>query len=499
VFTRRRALGAGLATAGAALTGASLTPLLTARDAAAANPPAQARTAQAKAAQAAAAAAAPVVELFSVPMPLIPVLQPISTSGGVDLYNVTMRPARKEIIPGTQTDLLTYDGHFPGATIKARSRRPVIIRQRNRLEVITSVHLHGASVQPSSDGAPMDTIAPGGERFYTYLNRQPHASLWYHDHAHHQESENVYRGLHGSYLLTDDTESALPLPQGAYDVLIALRDAHFDAAGQLVYTMGDRLRNTILVNGAPYPYFQVAARKYRLRLANTSNQRSFELRLADGGDMIQIASDGGLLPQPHTTPSLYLSSGERADVVIDFSRYPVGSQVVLQNTGGRGPVEEVGQVMRFDVVRTEQDPSSVPAVLRTLPPLPRPTAERAVVMRMDEDGRADPMGYLDDKVYDPQRVDARIRHGASEIWTVTNANTKVAHNFHMHLVQFRVVERGGKAPGPAESGLKDTVVLQPGETVKLQATFDTYTGEYAYHCHMLDHSAMGMMATMKIT
>ncbi|PKT67699.1 bilirubin oxidase, partial [Streptomyces populi] len=123
---------------------------------------------------------------------------------------------------------------------------------------------------------------------------------------------------------------------------------------------------------------------------------------------------------------------------------------------------------------------------------------RTVVLRMDEDGRPDPGAYIDDKVYDPERVDAVIRHGASEVWTVTNTNTKAAHNFHMHLVQFRVLERGGAAPGPAESGLKDTVVLQPGETVKLQATFDTYAGRFVYHCHMLDHSAMGMMATMKI-
>ncbi|WP_345595570.1 multicopper oxidase domain-containing protein [Streptomyces marokkonensis] len=155
--------------------------------------------------------------------------------------------------------------------------------------------------------------------------------------------------------------------------------------------------------------------------------------------------------------------------------------------------------MRFDVDRTAEDDSSVPDVLRTLPPLPEPTAERTVVLRMDEDGRPNPRAYIDGKLYDPARVDARIRFGASELWTVTNANTKAPHNFHLHLVQFRIRERNGATPGPDEAGLKDTVRLLPGETVKLQATFETYQGEYVYHCHMLDHSAMGMMATMKIT
>ncbi|MFI6942101.1 multicopper oxidase family protein [Streptomyces sp. NPDC050418] len=484
MVTRRRVLGTGLAATGVGLTGGSLLPVLHAAAQPAERP--------------AAGPAAAAVPRFATAMPRVPVLKPDSTMGGVDLYTVTMRTASKEILPGLRTELRTFNGQFPGPTIKARRGRPVVVRQINSLDVDTSVHLHGGELPPEYDGAPMDTLAPGGRRLCVYPNTQAHASLWYHDHAHHLESENVYRGLHGSYLLTDEAEEALPLPKGEYDVVIGIRDAHFDTGtGQLVYQMGDRARNTLLVNGAPYPYFQVAARSYRLRLANHSNMRFVELRLADDGDMVQIGSDGGLLERPHTTKSVHLSSGERVDVVIDFSRYPVGTQIVLKNTG-YGPVEEIGEVLRFDVVRTASDASSVPSVLRTLPRLPAPTAERAIVLRMDEDGRPDPQGYMDEKVYDPGRVDARVRFGASEIWTVTNANKLVPHNFHMHLVQFRVLERNGAAPGPAEQGLKDTVVLMPGDTVRLQATFDRYQGEYVYHCHMLDHSAMGMMATMKI-
>ncbi|MEU6127046.1 multicopper oxidase domain-containing protein [Streptomyces sp. NPDC047123] len=481
MVTRRRLLGTGLAAAGVGLTGASFTPLL-AVDPAKASPP----------------AATP--ELFTKPMPNMPVLRPTFRTATADHYDVTMRPVRKEILPGVQTDLLTYNGNFPGATIKARSGRTVVVRQRNELNVATSVHLHGASVTQANDGDPMDTLAPGGERLYTYPNKQPHASLWYHDHAHHVESENVYRGLHGSYLLTDGIEDNLPLPKGQYDVEIGIRDAHFDSAGQLVYLMNDPQRTTLLVNGVPYPYFQVAARKYRLRFVNTATQRFLDLRLTDGSDIVQIGSDGGLLPRPHTTKSIPLTPGERIDAVIDFSRYAVGDQVVLENTViVNGTPEQIGMVMRFDVVRTAEDTSSIPSVLRTLPPLPQPTNERAIEMRMDEGAGAQGKGYMDGKPYDPARVDSTIRFGASEIWSVTNTNTKMPHNFHMHLVQFRVLERGGKPPAPGESGLKDTVKVAAGETVKLQATFDSYRGTYLYHCHMLDHSAMGMMATMKIS
>ncbi|MEV4683636.1 multicopper oxidase family protein [Streptomyces kurssanovii] len=483
MVTRRRVLGAALATTGTSLfTAAALTPLLQTRSARAGT-----RTASAP--------------LFATALPVPPVLTPLSTAGGKDTYALTLRRARTEILPGISTEVLTYNGHFPGPTIKARSGRPVVVHHRNALENPASVHLHGASVPPGDDGAPMDTFAPGATRTYTYPNRQPHAPLWYHDHAHHHESEHVYRGLSGSYLLTDDTEQALPLPAGSYDIPIALRDARLDERGRLVYEMDDALgRTTLLANGKPYPYLQVAARKYRFRLLNSSNLRFFHLRLADGGPITQIGSDGGLLPAPATLDSLWLSPAERADIVIDFSRYPVGTRLVLENTLGPGSPEQVGQVLRFDIVRTASDPSRVPAVLRTLPPLPTATAERSFELRMsDETGAPTAQGLINGQVFDHDRVDTRIRHGASEIWTVTNPNTLVPHNFHLHLVQFRVLARNGQAPDASESGLKDTVRLLPGETVRLHATFDTYRGTYVYHCHLLDHSAMGMMAQMRIS
>ncbi|MFF2192656.1 multicopper oxidase family protein [Streptomyces sp. NPDC058157] len=478
MLTRRRLLGAALATGGTALTGAALTPLLTTP----------------------AAAAVPVLTPFRTAMPVPPTLLPASTANGTDTYDMYVGRATTQIIPGVDTEVITFNGAFPGPTIRARRGRPVVIRQKNRLDMPVSIHLHGGHVTPDNDGDPMATIAPGTARLYRYGNDQAHAPLWFHDHAHHMESEHVYRGLSAFYLLSDDEERALPLPSGQYDVPIALRDVRFDDAGQLLYVMDDfQNRNTILANGKPWPYFQVAARKYRFRILNSTNIRFFTLRLSDGGEIIQIGSDGGLLETPYRTGTLSLSPGERVDVVIDFSRYPVGTQLVLENTEGPGPVEQVGKVLRFDVTRTAADTSSVPARLRTLPALPPATVHREITLRMDEDGRAAPGAYMNDLVYDPARIDQSITWGSTEIWTVSNVNRFVPHNFHMHLVQFRVLERNGGPVGPAEAGLKDTVRVMPGETVKVQATFDSYRGKYLYHCHLFDHAAMGMMAQMEIS
>lgn len=136
-----------------------------------------------------------------------------------------------------------------------------------------NVHLHGGHVPADSDGHPMDLIAPGSSRLYDYPNRQVGSTLWYHDHSHHTESEHVYRGMHGLYLIEDDDERRLGLPRGRYDVPIMLRDAKLDGAGTLVVGPPPD-RPTTLANGVAQPYFPVAARKYRFRLLDCSTTRS---------------------------------------------------------------------------------------------------------------------------------------------------------------------------------------------------------------------------------
>ncbi|PWI19302.1 bilirubin oxidase [Streptomyces sp. Act143] len=440
---------------------------------------------------------------FEQAMPVPQVLEPVCDLGLTSYYDVAMREADAEILPGRKTRVYTFNGNFPGPVIKATSGRRVLVRQTNRLGVSTSIHLHGAHVPESSDGSPMDLIAPGGgSKIYTYPNNQPHANLWFHDHAHHQESETVYRGLTGFYLLTDDVEKNLNLPSGAYDVPIALRDARFDDSGQLIYSMGDFMkRHVLMANGKAWPYFEVAARKYRFRLFNTANLRFYTLQLSDGSSFQQIGSDGGLLEKPLDVTSVSLSPGERADIVIDFSKYAAGTRLILTNTGGLlpgEPVDQLGRVLQFRVTAPVTDRSTVPSTLRKLPALGSATVSRDFVLSMDETG-ATMDAFINGKSFDMDRVDTEIEYGATEIWNVRNANLYTPHNFHMHLVQFRVLERNGKpvTSGP-ESGLKDTVPLQPGETVKLQATFTGYEGTYVYHCHMFDHASMGMMANFRV-
>lgn len=447
---------------------------------------------------AAPAAPAAAVAPFSVPLTVPPVLKPLVKAGNTDYYAMVMSKAIREILPGTSTEVLTYNGSFPGPTIMARSGRQVVIQQVNAMDTAASVHLHGGSVPQDSDGSSMNTIPPHGTKTYTYPNAQSNATLFMHDHAHHLESEHVYRGLSGAYLLSDATETALGLPSGEFDVPLILRDAQFDQNSQLVYTMDDPLnRTTILVNGRPWPYMRVKARKYRFRLINSSNLRIFVLKLSDDSPVSQIGSDGGLLEKTFPNTVMVASPGERLDFVIDFSKYAKGTQLILQNLSGPGPVELVGQVMRFDVGDPAADDSKLPETLRTLPAPPAPSVQRTFELNMDEPGTGD-KAYINGKTFDPNRIDTTVNFGATEEWTVTNKSATIPHNFHLHLHQFRMTERNGAPADPTESGLKDTALLFPGQTIKFRVTFNSYRGVFPYHCHMIDHSAMGMMAQLKI-
>jgi spore coat protein A, manganese oxidase len=425
---------------------------------------------------------------FSVRMPVPSVLQPVATTSTTDVYRMDIKPATVEIIPGLRTEVLTFGGQFPGPTIRARTGRRVAITCTNRIGEPANVHLHGGHVTPSNDGHPMDVIANGASRLYDYPNRQQGATLWYHDHSHHTEDQHVYRGLQGFYLIDDPSEATLGLPTGAYDVPIVLGDALIGTDGTLIYDTPDT-RTTLMANGKQQPYFPVAARKYRFRLLNGATERIFRLNL--GGEvMTQIGTDGGLLPAPVLHTELLLSSAERADLVIDFSRYPVGTQLVLADTSG--------PLLRFDVTRTASDNSKLPDELRPLPTLRTAAVERDIALTFDVSGT--PTGLVNGKPFDPNRVDFQVKRGSTEIWRIYNGDGQfnADHNFHLHLEQFRVLDRDGNPPWASDAGRKDTVAIPPDTSVRIQTTFTDYLGKYVYHCHFLGHSSVGMMAQMEI-
>ncbi len=220
-------------------------------------------------------------EPFRRDLPRIPELLPVQRTRTRDVYDVTIKEGLAEVLPGFQTPIYGYEGVYPGPTIRARTGREVVVRQRNTLPFDSNVHLHGGYVPAAHDGHPMDVIPSGGSFEYHYPNEQDAATLWYHDHAHGRTSRTLYYGLLAMYALEDDLERELDLPAGEYDVPLVIADHAFNRDGSFRYQenvdVGFR-GDTILVNGAVSPRMAVRRRRYRLRLLNASNSRSYTLQ-----------------------------------------------------------------------------------------------------------------------------------------------------------------------------------------------------------------------------
>lgn len=426
----------------------------------------------------------------------LPIPQELNPQNGV--YTIVQQEADVEIVPGTTTRIWGYNGTTPGPLIRAQVGQPVTVRQINQLSVATSTHLHGGHIEAASDGHPTDLVQPGEFKDHHYSNNQLPATLWYHDHAMHETAFNVYMGLAGFYILEDNFERNLGLPSGEFEIAMAIQDRNFNSDGSLSYsgnTTGE-LGDTILVNGAIQPFHEVGTRKYRYRILNGSNARKYELALSNGQDIIQIGTDGGLLDAPVNRATITLAPAERADVVIDFTNVPVGTEIVLENLLGSG---SVGQIMRFDVTSVMSDGSDVPAVLRPIDYIDEAEAVTTRNFTLSRQGMNGPW-VINGNGFDPNRIDASPQLGTTEIWEFQNMSN-MDHPMHIHDVMFQVLSVGGGMMGGSGSvldGWKDTVNVPPMATARVIMRFEDYRGIYVFHCHNLEHEDYDMMAQFEV-
>lgn len=436
---------------------------------------------------------------FQVKLPIPPVLQPVRSDDTTDYYEITMNKSQVEILPGLTTEIWAYNGIAPGPTIKQYRDRQSVVRFINNLDTPTSIHLHGMASLPQYDGYAEDVLPPDYYKDYIYPNNRA-ATLWYHDHATHNTARNVYMGLAGMYIVQDKVELDLPLPKGEYDVPLIIQDKIFATNGSLIYDHNNHnglMGDVILVNGAPWPKMEVANRKYRFRVLNASNSRAYKLALSTGDDLIVIGTDSGLMGAPVRTKDLRIGMAERYEFIVDFSKYPLGTQVVLQNLGVRNNKDYDGtnQIMRFEVVRSENDDSSVPSELRTFQPLLRSSAVRT--RRWTFDHRNE-MWVINGKAWDKNRIDANPGLGDIEIWNFINNARDWFHPVHVHLVDFQILDRNRQPPLPYERGWKDVVYMGEGDNIRVIARFAPHQGKYMMHCHNTVHEDHDMMTQFQV-
>jgi spore coat protein A len=483
------------------------------------------------------------LEPFVDPLPIPGVLQPVGSANGVDQYEVTMDEISQQLhrdLP--DTDLYGYNGLYPGPTIEARVDQPIEVKYINNLgdthmfnvdecphgpnywqdTARTVPHLHGGHVPSRFDGQPEYDFMPGEFDVYQYPNfNQLPATLWYHDHALGITRLNVYAGLAAYYLLRDDFELNLGLPDGEFEVPLVVQDRTFAEDGSLFYPpnlvdsfFGDK----VLVNGKVWPYLNVKQGQYRFRILNGSQARQYKLRLENLADPTQvipfqlIGTDGGLITGPITLNDFVMASAERFDVVVDFSGFAPGAEIVLKNDQPATPT--LPNVMKFIVTGETGFNNALPATLRPVISIAESEAtntRRFLLEKIDEpcsgqewvvrslDADRNVIGEHWDDITEFPTIES------TEIWEFENP-TNVMHPMHVHLVMFQVLERirlsdDASLPLMAwETGTwKDTVQAKPGTLTRVIMKFEDYLGKFAYHCHILDHEDHEMMRQFQVT
>lgn len=431
------------------------------------------------------------------------VLCPTRVDATTDFYEIVQREALAEVLPGKKTPIWGYQGMFPGPTIKVRQGHRVQVRHINRLSTPTVVHLHGGLTPPDSDGFPTDYVMPGTDRTYSYPNDRA-ATLWYHDHAMDHTGRNIFMGLAGLYIVEGDQEQSLLLPRDEQDVPLILQDRLFSADGALLYHpdfVDGPVTDTILVNGTPWPKMEVSACKYRFRILNASNARSFHLALSSRQPFVMIGTDGGLLAAPRMLRDIPLAMAERVEVILDFSEYPLNSRITLDDLN---QPEATRSILEFHLVRKIKDDSRIPERLVESPAISSvyATRPREFVFTRANSKNSEVQWSINGEQFDPAHAIAEVSLGDTEVWRLANHSFrekhKVIHPVHIHLVNFQILERNGGPALPHEMGWKDTVGLNVGDEVVVGMRVEGFKGRYLFHCHNLEHEDRGMMARFDV-
>ena len=436
----------------------------------------------------------------------IPPMDEGTVAGNVRAFDLTVAEGTTDFGQSAPTATFGVNGSYLGPTLLMRTGDEIDMTVTNRLPEQTTLHWHGMAVPARMDGGPHQLLEPGTTWSPEWTVRQPAGTLWYHAHPHGSTSEQVYRGVAGMIIVDDPAADALGLPNeyGVDDVPVIVQDKSFDADGQLTFDQQGPsstgfLGDTVMVNGTVAPYLDVTTSLVRLRLMNASNARIYRFGFSDDRTFDLISTDGGLLTAPVPLDRIQLSPGERADIVVamspgetvDLRNYSpdFGSRVGANARFGTGDY----QVMQLRAASTSAPSDPVPAALASFARMPASAAQRTREFTINSQ-------IINRRPADMGRIDEAVPQGATEIWVLRNRDPQ-PHNFHIHTVQFQVLDIDGAPPPPELAGWKDTVYLPPGSEVRIIATFPDYadpTWPYMYHCHLLWHEDSGLMGQFVI-
>jgi bilirubin oxidase len=429
-------------------------------------------------------------------------------------FDLTLAPSTARLLDGNTASTIAYNGaSMWGPTLLMKKGDTVTVNVTNGLDEDTTAHWHGVHLPPDMDGGPHQVIAAGDTWSPTWTVKNNAATYWYHPHAHELTWPQLSMGAGGFIIVQDDEESALALPRtyGVDDIPVVFTSRTFDSNSQIIAKTiyGDYL----LANGTMNAELQVPAQMVRFRILNGEIERAYTIGFADDRTFWVIGTDGGLVDAPVPVTRLVMVPGERYEIVVDLGADAVGSAVTMQSFNGGyglgypgGEPNESGQFgsllnnTTFDMLRltvidaTADGVKGLPASLATNALWAAADATNERTIEITDTGPGTPFTF-DDQGYSMDHIAQTVVLDTVEAWNIQNGRI-FGHSFHIHDVQFSIVERSTGPVPEYEKGWKDTFYIQLGEKVTFVAKFEDYASSehpFMYHCHMANHEDEGLM------
>lgn len=447
-------------------------------------------------------------------------------------FNLNVQSGSTQLYPGNPTPTYGINGSFLSPTIIVNKNDVVTLNVINNLSVATTMHWHGLHVAPENDGGPHQSIAAGTTWSPSFEILNNAGTFWYHPHGEGKTELHVGKGLAGLFIIHDPAELALGLPQtyGVDDIPLIVQTKAFDVLNQVA--IADHMDTSVFVNGTLRATADLPAQVVRFRLLNGSSMRSFYFGFSNNTTFYQIATDGGLTATPNALTRLLLAPGERSEILVDLSGLN-GQTLNLMSYGSEMPDGIFGSpsvgsgadtmdmymdnflngtdfnLVEFTVVPQTGNPvTTIPTSL--VPYLPfnemDVTVNRTLVFDTitlvpgDVPNRAEGPFGINNTTFHMDSINIMVPLNSTELWTLKN-KTLIAHPFHIHDIQFNIIEKNGTTPPASEQGWKDVVLVMPEDSVKFITRFTTFSDEmvpYMYHCHLLHHEDDGMMGSFLV-
>ncbi len=410
------------------------------------------------------------------------------------------------------TEIWRYDGNVPGPAIRVKQGERITREFLNELPQGSSVHWHGIRIDNKMDGVvglTQDAVPTGDTFLYNFV--APDAgTYWYH--PHNRTWEQMARGLYGPIIV----EEATP-PEIDRDEVFLIDDWRLTREGEIEesfgpsmdWSHGGRSGNWVTINGrAPTDHRVQHNERLRLRLVNVSNARIYSLALTGLEGWI-IALDGQPLEAPVQMEHLVLAPAQRADLILDVTAAGGEDGALTMQNG-----DDVYTLARFRVAGTVRPVRM--AMPDALAPNPVPALgnlETAKSVDLHMEGGA--MGRMQGAMLDGQMKTMQELVENDLFWAFNGTagmpkeplltaklgetvrikiinDTSFPHAMHLHGFHFRTIAKDN-SQGP----LRDTILVERGEVTEIAFVADNL-GDWLLHCHMLEHTAAGMLTWLKV-